>query len=138
MASLVFSQLAETLDALRLSYANQNKFLINKEILPLKSRENHAGEQQLCNIFLSDKAAVTLLKEFRKHQTTSFSHAPNSNSPPPPALYLHRVRCLSITLFLAMRSQATFCIVTIPALASAKIVGGLQRAIAPVFTPFKV
>lgn len=84
MASLVFSQLAETLDALRLSYANQNKFLINKEILPLKSRENHAGEQQLCNIFLSDKAAVTLLKEFRKHQTTSFSHAPNSNSPPPP------------------------------------------------------
>lgn len=82
LASLGFSQLAETLDALRLLYANQNKFFINKEILPLKSRENHAGEQQLCNIFLLVEAAVTFLEEFRKCQKISFSHAPNWNFPP--------------------------------------------------------
>lgn len=46
LASFGFSQLTETLNALRFLHANQNKFLINKEILPLKSRENHAGEQQ--------------------------------------------------------------------------------------------
>jgi len=49
----------------------------------LKSRENHAGEQQLCNIFLSDKAAVTLLKEFRKYQKVFFSQAPKWNFFPP-------------------------------------------------------
>lgn len=91
--SLGFSQLAETGDALRLLYANQNKFLINKEILPLKSRENHAGEEQLYNIFLSVKAALTFFKEFRKCQKIFFSHAPNQIFPPHG---LHRMSCWRI------------------------------------------
>lgn len=37
-----------------------------------------------------------------------------------------------------MRSQATLCIMTISASASAEVVALLQREIVPVFTPFEV